>query len=150
MAGKLTDPRGEPTATSLQKGQYQIPFCLQLSDLNREVSLYKVTKWLYSAKPQMTSVYYSPSPRLTDYHGRGDRKFIRTRSWEGLNVPVSSECDRTSALGNSRQLWLPAQDQAGEHSGVRNPHLTVDSWWPRGGAGQGRAGGGGLCSLRYW
>lgn len=42
--GKLTDPRGEPTATILQKGQYQIPFCLQLSDLNREVSLYKVTK----------------------------------------------------------------------------------------------------------
>lgn len=49
------------------------------------------------------SVSYTLATRFSERHRKGE-------SWRSLRNKVSSGHDRTAALMNSQQLWLPAQD----------------------------------------
>lgn len=73
----------------------------------------------WNAQTQMGQLCRPPSPRLRGRHRRESGKTVRARVWEEQIRTVSCGHNRTTILMNAWQLWLPAQDQARQHPGVK-------------------------------
>lgn len=82
----------------------------------------------------VASISYPLSPTLREHQGRGSRTIVRARGQEGFERNSVSGHDRVTTLGNSRQLWLPGQGHASQHSTMmreelrRPPHLAKELW----------------------